>query len=106
MTRPRRRARLAVLQIIAVIGVLGLVREIGHSQERDWRSKHFNRFGEACCDDSDCREIPVDVALRLKVGDIAQVGDLGHALVNAIYPTEDERSWLCTTGCLFRPFLN
>ncbi len=41
-----------------------------------------------------------------RLGEFAKVGDLGHTPVNAIYPTQDGRSWVCTTGCLFRPSLH
>ncbi len=66
----------------------------------------MNQYGDACCDEIDCREIRTNVALRLRLGELAKVGDLALTPVNAIYPTQDGRSWICTTGGLFRPALN
>ncbi len=106
MMRPRRPVFLAIVPIVAVVGAIFFTREISHSKERDWRATHMNKFGEACCDDTDCREIATDVALRLRLGEFAKVGEFVHTPVNVIYPTQDDRSWFCTTGCLFRPFLN
>ncbi len=90
---------------LAVVGALVFTWEISHSAGHDWRATYLNQYGDACCDDVDCREIGTDVALRLRLGELAKVGDLGHTPVNAIYPTQDGRSWVCTTGCLFRPSL-
>ncbi len=90
---------------LAVGGALVFTWGISHSAGNDWRATYLNQYGDACCDDIDCREIRTDVALRLRLGELAKVGDLGHTQVNAIYPTQDGRSWVCTTGCLFRPSL-
>ncbi len=96
---------LANVHILAVVGAIVFIGEISHSAERDWRATYLNQNGDACCDDNDCREIRTKVALRLRLGELAKVGDLGLTPVNAIYPTQDGRSWVCTTGCLFRPSL-
>ena len=90
---------------LAVVGAIVFMWEISHSAEQDWRATYLNQYGEACCDDTDCSEIRTDVALRLRLGEFAKVGDFVHTPVNAIYPTQDGRSWVCTTGCLFRPML-
>ncbi len=95
-----------LLAIFAVVGAIVFMWEISHSAERDWRAFYQNRYGEDCCDDDDCSEIRTDVALRLRIGEFALVGEYVHAPVNVIYPTQDGRSWFCTTGCLFRPLLN
>ncbi len=99
-------AILAIVPILAVVGGIVFIWEISHSAERDWRATHKNQFGEACCDDTDCSEIQTDVALRLRLGDFAKASEFVHTPVNAIYPTQDGRSYFCTTGCLFRPLLN
>ena len=96
---------LANVHILAVVGAIVFIGEISHSAERDWRATYLNQYGDACCDDIDCREIRTKVALRLRLGELAKVGVLGLTPVNAIYPTQDGRSWVCTTGCLFRPSL-
>ena len=104
--RPQRPVFRTIVPIFAVVVAMILLREAGHSTERDWRATHLNQFGEPCCDDTDCREIATDVALRLRLGEFAKVGEYVHTPVNVIYPTQDDRSWICTTGCLFRPYLN
>ncbi len=96
----------ANLQILVLVGAIVFMWEIGHSAEHDWRATYLNQYGDACCDDIDCREIRTNVALRLRLGELAKVGDLAYTPVNAIYPTQDGRSWVCTTGCLFRPSLH
>ena len=103
--RPQHPIFLAIVHILAVAGAIVFMTEISHSTEHDWRATYLNQYGDACCDDIDCREIRTDVALRLRFGELAKVGDRGLTLVNAIYPTQDGRSWVCTTGCLFRPSL-
>ncbi len=97
---------LAIVPILAVVGAIVFMWKISHSAERDWRATYQNQFGEPCCDDDDCSEIRTDVAVRLRLGDFAKVGEFVHTPVNAIYPTQDGRSWVCTTSCLFRPLLN
>ena len=98
--------RVAIVPILAVIVAIVLMWEFSHSAERDWRAAYQNQYGEPCCDDSDCSEIRTDVALRLRLGEFALVGEYVHAPVNAIYPTQDGLSYFCKTGCLFRPLLN
>ncbi len=104
--RPRHPVFLAIVHILSVVGAIVFMKEISHSTEHDWRATYLNQYGDACCDDIDCREIRTDVALRLRLGELAKVGDYIHTPVNAIYPTQDGRSWVCTSGCLFRPSLS
>ena len=106
MMRSQHPVCLAIVLILSVAGAIVFMREISHSTEHDWRATYLNQYGDACCDDIDCREIRTDVALRLRLGELAKVGDLGRTPVNAIYPTQDGRSWVCTSGCLFRPSLS
>ena len=106
MMRPQHPVFLAIVHILAVVGAIVFIWEISHSAEHDWRTAYLNQYGDACCDDIDCREIRTNVALRLRLGELAKVGDLAYTPVNAIYPTQDGRSWVCTTGYLFRPSLN
>ena len=96
---------LANVPFLAVVGAIVLTWEISHSAGHDWRAGYLNQYGDACCDDIDCREIRTDVALRLRLGELAKVGELAYTQINTIYPTQDGRSWVCTTGCLFRPSL-
>ena len=98
--------RLMLVPILAVAGAAMFVWKFGHSAGHDWRIKYTNEYGDACCDEIDCREIKTNVALRLRLGELTRVGELGLTPVNAIHPTQDGRSWVCTTGCLFRPSLN
>jgi len=100
------RAILPVAPIAAVVGTIVFLLEVSHSAERDWRATHKNQFGEACCDDTDCSVIQTDEALRLRVGDLARAKEYVLTPVNKIYPTQDGKSYFCTTGCLFRPLLN
>ncbi len=97
---------LTTVVIFAVVGGIVFSWEVSHSANHDWRATYLNQYGDACCDEIDCREIRMDVALRLQLGELAKVGDFIHAPVNTIHPTQDGRSWMCTTGCLFRPALN
>ncbi len=96
----------AAVPVLTVIGAMVFMWQFSHSAEHDWRAVYKNQFGEPCCDDSDCSEIRTDVALRLRLGDFALVGEYVRAPVNAIYPTQDGLSYFCKTGCLFRPLLN
>ena len=97
---------LVKFSFLAVAGILVFVWQAGHSKQHDWRAELKNEYGAACCDEVDCREIHPNAALRLRLGELARVGDLGLTPVNAIHPTQDGRSWMCTTGCLFRQALN
>ena len=92
--------------VLVVFGAVVFIWANSHSAGHDWRVTYLNEYGDACCDDFDCREIRQDVALRLRLGELAKVGELAYTPVNAIHPTQDGRSWVCTTGCLFRPSLN
>ena len=98
--------RFSLVIILAVAGAAVFQWKFGHTAGHDWRAKYTNEYGDACCDEIDCREIKTNVALRLRLGELTKVGELAYTPVNAIHPTQDSRSWVCTTGCLFRPSLH
>jgi len=97
---------LAIVRILVVVGAMVFMSEFSRAAEHDWRAYFLNQQGTPCCDEIDCREIQQDVALQLRLGELARVGEFIQTPVNAIHPTQDGRSWVCTTGCLFRPALN
>ena len=66
---------LANLGILAVVGALVFMWKFSHSAGHDWRVRYTNEYGDACCDEIDCREIKTNVALRLRLGELAKVGE-------------------------------
>ena len=94
------------LSFLAVFGAAVLIWQITYSKQHDWRAEFKNEYGDPCCDEVDCREIHPNKALRLRIGELARVGDLGLTPVNASHPTHDGSTWMCATGCLFWQALN
>ena len=83
----------------------------------NWASNYFNALGNIqCCVGpeaervGDCREIPEDMGMPLKVGDTVWVDFAGEnklISVNIIHPSPDPVApyVVCLPGCLFKPAL-
>lgn len=93
------------MKLLAFIAVMAVTPAPAH----DWivDGGYVNSTGTRCCDSTDCGVIQDDVAWRSGLGDDLTVTIENRdrlAIVNVIFPSRDpfNRSFACTTGCLFR----